>query len=394
MNQSKVLNKDVSKLLGSVLVTNIGNGIFTLVLGKHLYDITGEVYAFGLVFIIEHIISFLLQIFAGSFVDRNDSKKVCAYVDFMRGAILVAFGIFAYEKISILYITVFIIQFFKPFYRAGSFSLSGQIVPNNKQLKLSSYYVFCQQTGQLSGMAIGGFFIYSLGISNTLLINGASYIVAGISIALIKKNFNNESSKNIRSTFKKDWKEVYQILKNNTQIFHNMILVSIAFLVAIFLNLALVPIVDKFFNGDARILGILDMSWAVGAIIASALIAKVIEGKEMFYLKFTLLFQAICFFMLTLMSNLYAGIICIGILGALNMVSLTILITNLQQSTDKNVKGKISGVRHLISTVLSIAIIPVISYGHGISLSTGLIFFRSHLLCMFHFSKLVLQQKR
>src|SRR5579871_2387659 len=75
--------------LGSVFITNIGNGMHTLTVGKLLFDRTGSAVAFGGVFIAEYVINFLIQLFAGSLVDRSDVKKVVTVTDVGRGVFII-----------------------------------------------------------------------------------------------------------------------------------------------------------------------------------------------------------------------------------------------------------------------------------------------------------------
>lgn len=81
-------------LILSNFITNIGNGIHILIVGKLLYDITGTLMSFAFVIIFEYVIKIILQLFAGSMVDKGNPKRIALISDFVRGIILILAGFF------------------------------------------------------------------------------------------------------------------------------------------------------------------------------------------------------------------------------------------------------------------------------------------------------------
>lgn len=61
MRKLKLASSSVYLYLLGTFVSNLGDGIFTLIISKILYDKTGSVSAFGLVLIIQNVASFFAK---------------------------------------------------------------------------------------------------------------------------------------------------------------------------------------------------------------------------------------------------------------------------------------------------------------------------------------------
>ena len=92
INRTKI---NFAALFATVWLTNIGNGMHTIVVGKLLYNMTGNVTAFGWVILFQHIFNSIVQLFAGSFVDRGNPKKIMIVADFVRGIAIIVASLFS-----------------------------------------------------------------------------------------------------------------------------------------------------------------------------------------------------------------------------------------------------------------------------------------------------------
>ena len=90
------LNRDARLMLCATLVSNIGNGIQTLTIGKLLYDSTGSVAAFGFVIVVEYLMLFLANALAGSAADRYRPRRTLVTVDSVRGTLVLAVSLLLY----------------------------------------------------------------------------------------------------------------------------------------------------------------------------------------------------------------------------------------------------------------------------------------------------------
>lgn len=117
-----------------VLITNIGNGMYTLAVGKLLYDQTGSSTPFAMLLMLEAILTFSTQAIASSAVDRGRAKQCAVIAEAIRGfAVLTASAfVFAGHTASIL-LAAIVINLLRPFYRTASFAI-GPMIADGKQL--------------------------------------------------------------------------------------------------------------------------------------------------------------------------------------------------------------------------------------------------------------------
>lgn len=151
------LSRNSKFLLLSVLISNIGNGIQLLTVGKVLYDKTNSVGAFGFVILSEQLIKFFLQLFSGSYVDSRNPRNVVVASDAIRGIMLLLLLLcfWSNDWIAIgLMVTTLAINAVKPFYNASIFALSSRIEEGDELLKLNIVFNTFFQVGQLLGSGI------------------------------------------------------------------------------------------------------------------------------------------------------------------------------------------------------------------------------------------------
>lgn len=381
------LSNSAKLVLGSVFITNIGNGIHTLTIGKLLYDQTGSTVSFGLVFLAEYVINLLLQVFAGSFVDRGDPKKVLYYSDLIRGVIIcIASGmiIFTSPFWWIIFITI-AINVAKPFYRSATFTLGPTLAPTEDLLnKFNGYHVSSLQVGQILGVIIAGLILQIFSPYTGLLINGLTFIIAGILILFTNIPYDNktkveENNFNLKSIIS-DWKEVFILLKEKKQLGLLILLSSSDYIVVTFLNLALVPLVFIRFNDNSIWLSVFDGSFALGAILAGSISSLVINklGKHIIILMSSF-GSGTVFILLSYTPDFYIIIPLIMLLGVITTFSFTVFITSIQQQSTGPIKGRIGATRNFSLSLLSLILIPFITFSHDHSLSLG--FLASAVIC-------------
>ena len=365
-------------LLASVLIDNIGNGIHSLAIGKVLYDATGSVFAFGASFMIEYLLAILLQAAAGSVVDRMSPNTVTVVTDFVRGIVLLLAGATMGSSWSLatIWLCIVVINGGKPFARSASFALIPRVIDEDDMVQYYSLASAFFQVGQIIGIGLAGPLLALGGTAAALYLDGATYLVAGglvgsISLRAVLHGADKARlQEGVFRRLKNDWVEVIQIIKADRPFFWNLVLTSGDFLAIAFLNLALVPLVEKRLNSGPYWLTVLDGSFAVAAFVG-AFIAPSIRRKTPTAIRVVLL-QAMAFGILALASSPVVIVGAYFLVGIGNALSLSLFMTSLQFRCKGPIKGRIAGMRHLIVSLLSAAFIPLVSLAHNSSLVAGL----------------------
>ncbi|KAA8791580.1 MFS transporter, partial [Lactobacillus crispatus] len=114
MKKLKLASSSVYLYLLGTFVSNLGDGIFTLIISKILYDKTGSVSAFGLVLIIQNVASFMLNLLAGYIADIKKPQFISEIADSLRGIMIILGIIFlrlSNNIIVVLMILMLILNF-------------------------------------------------------------------------------------------------------------------------------------------------------------------------------------------------------------------------------------------------------------------------------------------
>ena len=153
MKKLKLASSSVYLYLLGTFVSNLGDGIFTLIISKILYDKTGSVSAFGLVLIIQNVASFLLNLLAGYIADIKKPQFISEIADNLRGIMIILGIIFlrlSNNIIVVLMILMLILNLIVPFFRAANFKIIASIQRGGLGLlPLNGLRSSVNQSGQL-----------------------------------------------------------------------------------------------------------------------------------------------------------------------------------------------------------------------------------------------------
>lgn len=373
------LSSTIRWTLSSVLITNIGNGIHTITIGKILYDETGSASSFGIVILFEYIINLLFQTVAGFLVDRSNPKLISIVSDLTTGVFITIASYFMTPKSVFWWIlgSTIIINSSKPFYRSATFSIGPAISKGDLLLKYNSLSASFLQIGQLFGISISGLLIQYLGTNVAFGMNGISYIISGVLVWIariprieVKRGGNNHFVR----TFLNDWKEVVLFLRSNKSLSLFLLFSAGDFLVVNFINISLVPFVNTWFNGSAYWLSILDGSFAIGSIIIGYVSSDIVKkfGRRKILIS-GIGFQALLLAYLSIQQYPISSIFVMILLGIFNTLSITTFMTNIQEMSIGPIKGRIASVRYLILSIFAGIIIPGVTYMYQFSVQWGLI---------------------
>lgn len=194
MRKLKLASSSVYLYLLGTFVSNLGDGIFTLIISKILYDKTGSVSAFGLVLIIQNVASFLLNLLAGYIADIKKPQFISEIADSLRGIMIILGIIFlrlSNNIIVVLMILMLILNLIVPFFRAANFKIIASIQRGGLGLlPLNGLRSSVNQSGQLLGVAIATPLIaFNLTIP-ALLIDALTFFTSFICTIFLK--FNKE----------------------------------------------------------------------------------------------------------------------------------------------------------------------------------------------------------
>ena len=178
-----------------------------------------------------------------------------------------------------------------------------------------------------------------------------------------------------------DWINVFKLLKINKKL-RKIISFSLADPLTInFINIMLVPLVSyRYANADYMV-SFLDGFFAIGAILSICLIGVCVKFLGMDNLKYLgIVTQGGLFILLLVSEYKVYNVVVLFLLGIVSSISVVVYQTLLQENIEPEFKGKVTSVRNLISSLISLIIIPLVTKMYDIKIELGILVSGSILL--------------
>ncbi|HYF66282.1 MAG TPA: MFS transporter, partial [Herpetosiphonaceae bacterium] len=264
-------------LLGGTFITTIGNGMQGFTIALLLYEHTGSAAAFGGVIIFEQVLTFVMQVLAGPWVDRGDPRRTCVQVDLLRGVVVCcASALFGTGHLVLWVMLVsLVIRVAHPFYRAATFALAPAVVSREALGRYNGFTNISLQAGQLTGIVLAGPVFYYLGGATAFFINGLTFLFSALAISRIRlpaaEPANQPAVGNAWNLVLTGWSEIAALLWRQAGFAWHLLL-NTADAVAVHLfNLISVPLIAERYAGSAYWLSTIGVVYALGAMVAGAL---------------------------------------------------------------------------------------------------------------------------
>ncbi|KRM34813.1 hypothetical protein FC83_GL001950 [Agrilactobacillus composti DSM 18527 = JCM 14202] len=360
-------------------VSNIGNGMFSLIVSKVLYDKTGSVTAFGIVIIVQNIASLLLNIVAGYSADRFSTRRVSMIADFLQGllilsgAILLRFG----DQIIVLMTVMVLVNFVLPFFRAANFKIIPELNRGEtKLISLNGFRSSLNQSGQLIGVALAAPLIFMHWTIAALVINATSFFISCFCTSRLKlKQANTPTKLGKVGNLYRSWVDIIRTLFLDKQLLLLLIFTIFDYISVSFVNLMEIKYATVTLH-NAALLSLLDGAFAVGAMSAFLLINIWFSRVRFHTIAWVgLLIQGLMFIALCIFNDLVIAAIVMFIIGVFNGCSVSIFQTELHKIFKDNDRGRISSFRDVLVSIGTIIVIPVASRALNLDLNFGLIVF-------------------
>ncbi|WEV44657.1 MFS transporter [Streptococcaceae bacterium ESL0687] len=362
-----------------MLISNIGNGMYTLSIGILLYNHTGKTSSFALIVVLQAVLSFLTQSFASVVSDKGFAQVSAVLAEFLRGSLILIFGILSYfTSPNLLIILAALLSFFQPFYRTSVFVIAPLIASGSDLAKYNARVSAFQQIGQLVGAGVAGFIISFLSPYGAIFVNGLSYLVSAYTMHMVTiptqdtKVFDFlKSLHHFKiSMVLNDWKTLFNHLSLQKSLFFLAFFGVIDAVIANYINILYAPMLT-YFNAQNYWLSIWDGLFAVGAIVGVEIFGRLNKFHENILLSmFALTMELACFLILSISSLQMVAPVML-ILGLNNSLSSASFNLTLQTAARQEFLGKISGLRQMSISLSTVLIIPLLSSGLNKSFKLG-----------------------
>jgi MFS family permease len=226
---------------------------------------------------------FLIQPFAGVFVDRWDRRTTLFFCDLARGGlvILIPLIFFFWQSMVPIYVIVFLAFCFSRFYSPAKMSILPDLVGKDYLAMANSLVSTTGMVAFVLGCAVGGFLIDSLGSRTGFMIDAATFFVSALfifSIDVSKRlkvdktkllQTSREIAGPIRQSVSAELKEGLRYLMRNKEIRAIIGVLFTLLAAAGSVYVVLIVFVQESFNSVTRDLGVLAVCLGFGLFVGA-----------------------------------------------------------------------------------------------------------------------------
>jgi predicted MFS family arabinose efflux permease len=364
-------------LVYSEFFINIARGIFTLTIGMLLFEQSESLWAFAFVFASEFAIGLFLQGVAGTIVDKHGPIRVLLLATF---ASVLVLGIPLYmtdelNTLTLIHIALGL-NLFRPFIRNSVFVLIPELIDKDKLEQFNAYISMALQAGQIIGMALAGLLLELFDPIFTIQAVLCGYLCALTFYLLTTcKHKSNRitSTSNISPSEKNtgSWKEVLQFLRTQSGAIYTYIIPTIDYMAMALFNLLLAPAVKYNFDNLPRWLTFIDGSFAAGAIVGGALIAKntLNDVQRLQLTSISIIVVALIFIGYALVWDVWLIMASTFVFGMLTTISTVTWMSVQQRLAPPHIKGRLASIRYIGNACFACFATVIVSFANDFGMT-------------------------
>lgn len=168
------------------LISMAGDWMLYIALPIYVYQLTGSTLATSLMFIAETVPRIVLGSVAGVFVDRWERKRTMVITNGLLAlGLLPLLLVQSRDWVWIVYIVGFLQATTEQFFGPAKNAMLPNLVPEDQLVSANALNALNNNLARLVGPALGGVVAGLLGLSGVVLLDAASFGIAGLLIALI-----------------------------------------------------------------------------------------------------------------------------------------------------------------------------------------------------------------
>lgn len=336
-----------SKLLAFRVQMLLAYQIMAVVAGWHIYELTHDPFALGLIGLAEVIPYFSSALFAGHAVDHYCSRRFFAILSssvLCLGALAltaIAMGMVVGNTVLWVYAAITLTGFARAFISPSYNTLFAIIVPRATFARGASIGNSCFQVGSVVGPAIGGLLVGFASKAAAYAL--ASLLCAGAAFAILRLTIKEPQAKERTPVFKSIAEGLRFVWSNQIVLSAQMLdMFAVLFGGAI----ALLPaFVQDVYQVGPEGLGILRATPALGAILTGLWITRhPINLHAGRWLLSSVAGFGVCIIAFALSTSFWLSAIILMAAGAFDGVSVILRSTIMQLATPDEMRGRVSAI--------------------------------------------------
>lgn len=354
-------------LMGKV-VSQLGDGIFSITMPWYILSITDSAIAMSLYLILQNVACGVGLIIFGRKIDTWKKEKIMYTTDFIRGIYLLFLFLITLNsnlqyRLVYVYIGAIVLNLCMSAFNPASMSIIPMLIKKRNLIKANSILSVVDNTIAIIGLSVGVAIYEFLGIKLVFLLAGISYSLSGFSEMFIHPQYNNMEKSNHQE--RTGLLSGLSYLKDNKKILFIIIFALVWNYIYITMYSIYLPyIFNKTFGGSIGFLGMIQIVEGIGLILGATLAAKININKNIYssltkvvFIQLPLFigFTLILIFNQYIFSSVYFVVILFTILFFVLGTTVAIVNVNvnviIQTEADSSFIGRVNSIKSLGSMI-------------------------------------------
>lgn len=353
---------------GAQFFSAIGNGMQFIAMAWLLFELTGSVSAMGLFLAVTSAPGIVLAPWAGALADRCNAKWVCTAMDLAQGLIVLCLAMVVLSDsmpIAVIYVAELLVVSCNCLFQPASARLLRGTVPVTQLLPANAVRSMSIQIGTMLGAAAGGLLITGLGIASVIVLNAVSFFLSAVLLAGISACPYpiRDAGQRVARGALREFYSALEYMKQNPRLLWLAMAQAAVFLTLNACNTLLPAFSSRQLAQDAGGFGLIDATWAFGAIVAAPLMA-LLKGaaQARHFMAVSLLCMAgalVVFLSSHGRKQAMAGYFLIGFMVCVIRVTTD---TEVQRQTEPAYLGRVTASINMITTALALLVYAGAAY--------------------------------
>jgi DHA3 family macrolide efflux protein-like MFS transporter len=367
-NLSVLRNPNFAKYFTAQFLSSIGNGMQFIAMSWLLYKLTGSVASMGWFLVITALPNIVFSPWIGVLVDRWDVRRICLAMDFLRSAIL---SYLVYEFLAgdigpkLIYACEFLVVCCNGFYQPSAGILVRSVVPGTQLLPANVVRSMGAQMGLLLGAAVGGILLAEFGTEFVISVNIVSFILSGLLTWWVRRDALNGAAKPSarRTGLMAEFLDGMRYVRRNAYLVALAMMMVSVYLTLYVCNTLLPAFATKVLDVGTRGFGLIDASWAAGAIASGfvlTMIVRLVRPRQ--FMSIALVCLAGALVVLLTAQGLVQAMLAYFLIGFLTASIRVNTDTLLQLHVESSYLGRVQTTISMLISWLSLAVYMSVGY--------------------------------